>query len=439
MKRSLLLLVLLFASFFRPQQVGASPTAALARRLSSLLRWTPRASLKTPLSEDVLQFESGYLVETIVEGNKLGVTPHTVRVSPEGELIAVDSVNSNIVRITPPLSAYSRARLVAGSFQGYSGHVDGKPSDARFNHPKGVTMDGKGNIYVADTSNMAIRKIGESGVTTIAGGKSNAAGYRDGPSEDARFSSDFDVVYVGSICSLLVVDRGNAALRQIFLQDNDCAYQYSAVSSSDIILVVGAVLVGYVSCLIQLGFGASLLAKKRPIFGGQPSPVAEKLRDKQDAPWPSCRRILPDLYRLCAEMFSQASVRFSLHDLIPGKSKMLRGMPEERRGRTPVLKQKSSAAAAAGEALQAAHLKQQKNLKSSLQRDSLTPIKHRKRQEFTEFYGLAARHHETRGSEVNSRPAEVNSVDRKLEHFNARSKYAGLDSRHQSRSAQRVD
>lgn len=37
-------------------------------------------------------------------GNKLGVEPYSIRVSPEGELFAVDSVNSNIVRITPPLS-----------------------------------------------------------------------------------------------------------------------------------------------------------------------------------------------------------------------------------------------------------------------------------------------------------------------------------------------
>jgi streptogramin lyase len=53
--------------------------------------------------------------------------------------------------------------LVAGSSQGYSGHVDGKPIDARFKLPKGVTMDDKGNVYVADTANMAIRKIGEGG------------------------------------------------------------------------------------------------------------------------------------------------------------------------------------------------------------------------------------------------------------------------------------
>lgn len=61
----------------------------------------------------------------------------------------------------------SRARLVAGSFQGLSGHVDGKPNDARFSGPKGVTMDDKGNVYVADTSNLAIRKIGDSGLSVI--------------------------------------------------------------------------------------------------------------------------------------------------------------------------------------------------------------------------------------------------------------------------------
>lgn len=124
--------------------------------------------------------------------------PYSIRVSQDGELFAVDAVNSNIVRITPPLSQCklshyfspspksnnsstnytilmntdSRARLIAGSFQGYTGHVDGKPNDARFDHPKGVTMDDKGNVYVADTSNLAIRKIGEAGLRSISPHKS---------------------------------------------------------------------------------------------------------------------------------------------------------------------------------------------------------------------------------------------------------------------------
>lgn len=60
---------------------------------------------------------------------------------------------------------------MAGSFQGYSGHVDGKPSDARFSRPKGVAVDDKGNLYVADTANLAIRKIGESGWFLVRGGR----------------------------------------------------------------------------------------------------------------------------------------------------------------------------------------------------------------------------------------------------------------------------
>jgi hypothetical protein len=40
-----------------------------------------------------------------VEGNGIGVVPYRIRVNEEdGELFAVDEVNSNIVRITPPLS-----------------------------------------------------------------------------------------------------------------------------------------------------------------------------------------------------------------------------------------------------------------------------------------------------------------------------------------------
>lgn len=34
------------------------------------------------------------------------------------------------------------------------------------NHPKGLTLDERGNIYIADTMNMAIRKISDTGKLT---------------------------------------------------------------------------------------------------------------------------------------------------------------------------------------------------------------------------------------------------------------------------------
>lgn len=60
----------------------------------------------------------------------------------------------------------SRPKLVSGSPEGYSGHVDGHPREARMNHPKGLTLDERGNIYIADTMNMAIRKISDTGIST---------------------------------------------------------------------------------------------------------------------------------------------------------------------------------------------------------------------------------------------------------------------------------
>ncbi|KAM7279414.1 hypothetical protein ACFE04_006548 [Oxalis oulophora] len=344
MKESFLLLILatIAVAYTLQSQAHAAPVGSLIKHLSSVLKWS-RSSSKTPQSDgSVLQFENGYLVETVVEGNEIGVVPYKIHVSEDGELYAVDEVNSNIVKITPPLSQYSRGRLVAGSFQGYTGHVDGKPSEARFNHPKGVTVDDNGNVYVADTVNLAIRKIGDAGVTTIAGGKSNVAGYRDGPSEDAKFSNDFDVVYIRPTCSLLVIDRGNAALRQISLNQEDCDYQSNSISTTGlnfpslivkdqaltsiylrlvaiifclvkqakfceqehedyILMVVGAILVGYVTCILQQGFGPSIFSSMQPQSEKEFKDQSKMVKPISDLGWPSFKQLITDFSKLLPE------------------------------------------------------------------------------------------------------------------------------------------
>lgn len=139
MKGSLLIICVFLLALLAPccYTAFAAPTDIIGSPLSALLKWvrsSPAVISKTDRS--FLQFESGYVVETVLEGSKIGIEPYNIEVSPDGELLVLDSDNSNIHRLTPPLSRYSRARLVAGSTQGYSGHVDGKPKDARFNHPK---------------------------------------------------------------------------------------------------------------------------------------------------------------------------------------------------------------------------------------------------------------------------------------------------------------
>jgi len=306
------------------------------------------------------------------------------------------------------ISADSRGRLVAGSFQGHSGHIDGKPSDARFKRPTGVAVDDMGNVYVADTANLAIRKIGESGVTTIAGGKSNIPGYRDGPSEDAKFSTDFDVVYVKKMCSLLVIDRGNAALRKIALPQEDCTYQDSSLLSSDIILVIGAVLAGYIFSGLQHGFGFSSSEKveapeteqHESSTIGKPPLVVESLKEEPGAGWPSFGTLISDLLKLAVEGVGKLllsvvpqRLQHGKRNLTPLKDRLV--MPEDRE--ETVGAQKLSSTPMRPETLHAPNAanevapKAQKSIKPSKFRDSTLSSKHRssKRQEYADFYGTS--------------------------------------------------
>ncbi|KAG6469674.1 uncharacterized protein LOC122032134 [Zingiber officinale] len=253
---ALLLLIVFFGGFCCASAASPARFASVlfSNLLSALWRriWSATTDSRIAISSrSNVKFESGYSVETVFYGSRHGIEPFSVEVMPGGVLLVLDSENSNIYKISLPLSKYSRPKLVAGSAYGSSGHVDGKPREARMNHPKGLTVDDKGNIYVADAKNKAIRKISDSGVTTIAVGKSYRVGSIGLHIEDAKFSDDFEVVYASSSCSLLVVDRGNQAIREIHLNFDDCADQYGARLSLGIAMLFAAAFFGYMLALVQ--------------------------------------------------------------------------------------------------------------------------------------------------------------------------------------------
>ncbi|KAJ0257715.1 Uncharacterized protein HA466_0085360 [Hirschfeldia incana] len=268
MKRDYFLLLgiitlLLLSGFVASTSPAKIVSGFISNHGTSLMKWlwSLKTTSKTAVStKSMVKFENGYSVETVLDGSKLGIEPYSLEVLPNGELLILDSENSNVYKISSSLSLYSRPRLVTGSPEGYPGHVDGRLRDAKLNNPKGLTVDDRGNIYVADTVNNAIRKISEAGVTTIAGGKMvrGGGGHVDGPSEDAKFSNDFDVVYVGSSCSLLVVDRGNRAIREIQLHFDDCAYQYGSGFPLGIAVLIAAGFFGYMLALLQRRLGSIL-------------------------------------------------------------------------------------------------------------------------------------------------------------------------------------
>jgi sugar lactone lactonase YvrE len=93
------------------------------------------------------------------------------------------------------------------------GRYDGKVDASFFQEPMGLAQDSKGNLYVADAGNNAIRKIDVGGnVTTIAG--NGVIGISDGTGSAATFHRPSDVA-VTSDGTVYVADTLNHLIRSI--------------------------------------------------------------------------------------------------------------------------------------------------------------------------------------------------------------------------------
>src|SRR5216684_2406291 len=60
---------------------------------------------------------------------------------------------------------------------------------ARFRNPRGVAVDGAGNVYVADSGNDTIRKIGPNGAVSTLAGLAGNPGSVDAMGSAARFQT----------------------------------------------------------------------------------------------------------------------------------------------------------------------------------------------------------------------------------------------------------
>ncbi|NVM78561.1 sugar lactone lactonase YvrE [Duganella sp. SG902] len=134
-------------------------------------------------------------------------TPSGLAIDAAGTLYVADTGNNAIRKITPD----GVVSTLAGD--GLAGDKDGKGAGAQFNGPVGVAVDAAGVVYVADTYNDRIRRIAPDGtVTTIAGGK--RAGKADGPAAQALFDTPTGLA-VSATGELYIADTANHAIRKL--------------------------------------------------------------------------------------------------------------------------------------------------------------------------------------------------------------------------------
>lgn len=133
--------------------------------------------------------------------------PDTVTVDGLGNLYVADADNFRIRKITPD----GVVTTVAGS--GTAGDTEGRGTRAQFVYPTGVAVDREGIIYVADRGAHRIKIVTPGGDVRVLAG-SGKPGFRDGPGYLAQFHDPITLV-VDDFGQVYVADSGSHTIRRI--------------------------------------------------------------------------------------------------------------------------------------------------------------------------------------------------------------------------------
>ena len=197
------------AKFSTPIGLGIDLQSNLyvADSLNNLIRKITPAGVVTTLAGNVQ-----------ITGNADGIgalaqfdSPTRIAVDSSGNVFVANSGGLTIRKITPT----GVVTTLAGNIRN-GGNDDGQSSVARFSYPAGLVFDDAGNLYVADDTNNTIRKVTQTGLVTTFAGLPPNPGSTDGIGAAARFYLPNGIAS-DNLGNLYISDAGNNTIRKITL------------------------------------------------------------------------------------------------------------------------------------------------------------------------------------------------------------------------------
>ncbi len=137
--------------------------------------------------------------------------PADVAIDAAGNIYIADQQNNRIRKVnTSNVISTFAGRGTAGSAG------DGGPAtNAYLRKPAGVAVDDSGNVYIADTYNMRVRKVNKAGIiTTLAGNGAGGYGGDGGPATKAELFGPQGVAADDS-GNVYIADQGNHCIRKV--------------------------------------------------------------------------------------------------------------------------------------------------------------------------------------------------------------------------------
>jgi len=151
-------------------------------------------------------------------------TPYDVAVDPDGNIFIADTRNHRVRRI----DSDGNVTTVAGTGSAGNAGDGGQATDAQLDTPKAVAVDTAGNLYIADTNNYRVRRVGLDGIIETVAGNGDST-VRELPASGQ--ATEIPVVGVEA----LTVDRAG----NLYLATNPSSYVIRIDSTGGFVIVAG--------------------------------------------------------------------------------------------------------------------------------------------------------------------------------------------------------
>lgn len=189
----------------------------------------------------------------------------------KGNIFYADQGNNDVGRIAADgtITNIAGDGLVAVR----AGNGDGAlATSAELNFPSGITIDAQGDVFIADTGDNVVRMIAPTGIISTVGGNGRPTSlFGDGGlAVNGELDQPLDVA-IDSSGNLYVADSGNLAVRK--LQPAPTGVPQPAALTNAFSNVRSPVSPGEIIVIYGVGLGPSSIAQAQPQNGGFPTQV----------------------------------------------------------------------------------------------------------------------------------------------------------------------